>query len=179
MCRQHTRCLSVIGLLVLFSSANGQAFAYERNVFSSMDGEYRHMSQEELSTAIFLLEDRHGRFSPHLYKPTFRQAVNFQRKGNHAAAVNAFRRCQHLLHRADGVYSPSQLESLDGLILSHLALWDLVTVDKFQLFRFEVAARHDAFDADERHQARSILAVTTACLFRTSRQHYPSTLMNR
>ena len=62
MCRQHTHCLSVIGLLVLFSSANGQAFAYERNVFSSMDGEYRHMSQEELSTATSLLEDRHGRF---------------------------------------------------------------------------------------------------------------------
>ena len=108
MCRQHTHCLRVIGLLVLFSPANGQALASGRNVFSSLDGEYRHVSQEELSTAISLLEGRQGQFSPHLYKPTSQQVENFQRKGGHAAAVKAFRRCQHLLQRADGVYPPTQ-----------------------------------------------------------------------
>lgn len=87
---------------------NAQAFAHEGNFFSSLDDEYRRMNQEELSTAISLLGDRHGQFSPHFYKTTFQQVENFQRKGEHAAAVNAFRRCQHLVHRADGVYPPTQ-----------------------------------------------------------------------
>jgi len=108
MSRHPIRYLSVIRLLVLFSSPNAQVFSYEGKFFSSLDGKYRHMSQVELSTAISLPEDRHGQFSPHLYKPTLRQAENFQRQGEHAAAVNAFRRCQHLVHRADGVYSPTQ-----------------------------------------------------------------------
>ncbi len=100
------------------------------------------LSQEhELLTEIDDTIRREGAYSLQLYKPLKALGQLQTTTGRHLEAIESYRRMQHLIHRAHGVYDEAQLESIDLMIRAYAGIGDFNGIETQQHFRFSLATR--------------------------------------
>lgn len=91
-----------------------------------------------LQQCVELIETTEGVFSPQLIQPLFLLGTAQKITGDHDAAVAAFRRAQHVIHRHDGVYSFDQLDVIDQLTILNIAAGDLNGAGREQYFYLKI-----------------------------------------
>lgn len=108
--------------------------------------------------AITAHEESHGIYALELYEP-LRQLGQLQLAADRPdAAIESFRRMQHLMHRNHGVHTEKQIESIDYLIRGYGESGDFLALDRQQHFRFDIAARFYKDPATELIAARLQMA---------------------
>ncbi len=111
-----------------------------------------------LQNVISSTELNKGSYSNALYAPIRELGLMQQSIGDHGAAVDSFRRMQHLVHRTYGVYDPRQLESLDYILDSYYQQANVIGIDEQEHFRFRVVDRSFPEDSEEHRGSRMQLA---------------------
>jgi hypothetical protein len=91
--------------------------------------------------AIAELEVSEGAFSPQLSEQLLGLGLALQRNGNHAEAIQVFKRGVHLARINEGLYSRRQLALLQGEIASHVAMGAFTDADERQRYLYRVQAR--------------------------------------
>lgn len=90
---------------------------------SEISNDYNELSVHD---EIARIESEQGAFSPALGEHLLSLASNYQNRGHHDNAVEAFKRALHLQRINEGLYSMNQVPALEQLIESQIALgnWD-------------------------------------------------------
>lgn len=92
--------------------------------------------------SIGILEDRLGLYDQALTKPLTQLGRIYFDTLRYPAAMDAFRRTQHLMHRNDGVYTVKQLEVIDWMTKVDLALSKLDDADIQSRFYYRINQKH-------------------------------------
>ncbi len=111
-----------------------------------------------LLEAVKRAEATSGKTSTELYFALRDLGRDQLEHADHAAALDTFRRMQHLVHRTSGVYSPLQKESVISIIDAYRGLGDIPQIETQQHFLFDVAQRAYTTNAPQMHEARIRLA---------------------
>jgi hypothetical protein len=90
---------------------------------------------------IAKLEAKGGAFDAGLAEPLLGLGLSLQRAGDHAAAIEAFKRGAHLARINDGLYTERQVALLQGEIASHIALGELDVADERQRYLYRVQVK--------------------------------------
>ncbi len=91
------------------------ADAYESLALAEMQAGMYDAAEVTLNREISYLEEQLGVYAARLARPLSLLGEVYQATGRLDDAVEAYRRAQHVVHRADGVYTLEQLDYLDQI----------------------------------------------------------------
>jgi tetratricopeptide (TPR) repeat protein len=102
--------------------------------------------------SIEIAESHRGQYSPSISGSLTELGDLYLLMEEYSDALETFRRAQHIMHRADGVYTLDQLKVLDSMTHAGLFLQQAQLADQQQRFAFRVSERNYA-PGDERLNA--------------------------
>lgn len=94
--------------------------------------------------SIDIAETHRGHYSPSINKSLTDLADLYVEMQLYSEALEVLRRAQHIMHRADGVYTLDQLDVLDGITKAGLLSKQPKLADQQQRFAFRVSSRNFA-----------------------------------
>lgn len=94
-----------------------------------------------LQQSVSIIETSVHRLSPLLFNPSMAAGMIQSQAGNYHAAMEMFRRAQHVLHVQDGVYTREQVPVLDQLTRINQMQGLLLNADRQQRFEMQIAER--------------------------------------
>lgn len=130
-----------LAILIYFLLACGHAVNADYASNQLAEDEVLIRQIKDLQATIGQLEKTEGPYSLKLYKPVRDLALLQKNTGNLSAALDAFHRVQHLVHRAYGVYDERQMESIDQIIETYYLQGKAAEIDRQQHFRFLIAEK--------------------------------------
>jgi tetratricopeptide (TPR) repeat protein len=92
----------------------------------------------DYQSTIAAIEDSEGAFSAALTEELLGLGLALQRNGDHAGAIDAFKRGVHLARINEGLYSGRQMALLKGEIASLMAIGDFQQADERQRYLYRV-----------------------------------------
>ncbi len=98
-------------------------------------------AEKNYKKSIQIIERREGGNASQLPSVLSNLGMLYYDDSNYDLATNAFRRAQHITHRADGVYTLKQLEFIDWITLIDLKTRKTKDADKQQRFYYTINAR--------------------------------------
>lgn len=98
-------------------------------------------AEKNYKKSIQIIERREGSNASQLPSVLSNLGMLYYDDSNYDLATNAFRRAQHITHRADGVYTLKQLEFIDWITLIDLKTRKTKDADKQQRFYYTINAR--------------------------------------
>jgi len=121
-----------IGFIVLICTVQ---LAAETAEPSAVDKELTQRSIDSYLQRLDALEEQYGAYEPELGQELSGLAILYQANGQHKEAVAAFKREYQIARTNDGLYSLTQVETLQKMIVSLIALreWDEVNDRHFFL----------------------------------------------
>lgn len=99
-------------------------------------------SEKNYKQSIQLIERRQGNYATELPTVLNNLGSLYYDSSNYDLASDAFRRAQHITHRADGVYTLKQLDFVDWLTLINIKTTRTKDADKQQRFYYAINARN-------------------------------------
>lgn len=94
----------------------------------------------EYQREIQRIEEQQGAYADGLSEQLLSLGTALQRNGEHALAIDAFKRGTHLARINEGLYSTRQMALLQGEIASHIAIGAFETADERQRYLYRVQA---------------------------------------
>jgi len=94
---------------------------------------------QSFKEVISVIEATEGEYSPELVEALFGLGQSQQSLGDLTAALDAYQRGQHIIHRTEGVHSLTQLKFLDELIEISLNQEEAMDADKLQRLALYIA----------------------------------------
>ncbi|MCZ6502337.1 MAG: tetratricopeptide repeat protein [Gammaproteobacteria bacterium] len=99
-------------------------------------------SEKNYRKSIQLIEGRQGSYGSELPTVLNNLGALYYSSLNYDLATDAFRRAQHITHRADGVYTLKQLEFVDWITLINIKTTRSKDADKQQRFYYSINVRN-------------------------------------
>lgn len=99
-------------------------------------------SPDDPAAQLARIHEQQGIWSLDGVDPLVRLGLRAARQQSHAAAIDYFKQAQHILHRHDGVHTLAQVDLVQEMARSYLALADLETADSLMRFRHEIVTHN-------------------------------------